>query len=126
MIPLAIIRVAEKNLHFINFDSALNNLPNLRPSDDYPLWRDDINFIERDIEHHRRSTHAIIRVVFVPDYYVDGRHAIGLYTREQTSKRLATMLLTDDTAVADRSAWEGVFVDVRVGEWLHGEVVEGV
>jgi hypothetical protein len=68
MVPLAIIRVAEKNLHFINFDSALTNLPNLRPCDDYPLWRDDINFIQRDIEHHRRSTHARIRVVFVPDY----------------------------------------------------------
>jgi len=142
MIPLAIIRIAERNLPFINFDSALNNLPNLGAGEKYPVWRDDVDFIDKNTAHDRRSTHDRICVVFLPDYYIDGRHAVGFYTRKQPSKRFAAMLFTpctvadlnaaklwtlvaeDSAGPVDGSAWEDVLVGVGAGQWFHGEMVE--
>jgi hypothetical protein len=146
MIPLAIIRVVEKNLLFISFDSALNNLPNVGFGQKYPLWCDDINFIEKDSACMRQPTSDRICVVFLPDYYENSRHAIGFYTRKQPSKRFAAMLFTPctiadlkdaklwaqlDTNYAEGSVrlaegfgWECISVGAKAGEWVHVDVVE--
>ena len=146
LIPLAIIRVAEKNLPFLNFQSALAHLPNLDPAEKYPLWRDDIGFIENDTTRQRRATDVRIRVVFLPYYYTDGLHAMGFYTRKRPSKRLAAVLFTPCTVAdlkaakllavnatnvkkgsvesADGLAWENVVPGVSTGAWSHPDVVE--
>jgi hypothetical protein len=143
MIALAIVHVAEKNLPFTTFHSALSHLPNVGPTEQNPLWRDDIDFIDKDILHDRKRTDLKIRVVFLPDYYLDGRHAIGFYTRKTPSRRLGAILFTPCTAADLRAAklwtlfesdggtgsdqdaaWEDVLVGVSDGEWFHADVVE--
>ncbi|KAF2680671.1 hypothetical protein K458DRAFT_311195 [Lentithecium fluviatile CBS 122367] len=137
IIPLAIIGVAEKNLPFVDFNSALNHLPNLGPEEKYPLWRDDIDFIDEDMTYTRKAADNKICIVFLPDYYIDGRHCVGFYTRKLPSERLGTILFTPCTAADLKAAklwmkfngreehfWQDVLVGVGDGTWYHNHVVE--
>ncbi|KAF2254117.1 hypothetical protein BU26DRAFT_589320 [Trematosphaeria pertusa] len=136
VIPLAIIRVAEKNLPSINFISALNHLPNLAPTDPYPeLPTDDVDFLEDDTHHTRQLMDQPIRILFLPHYYNDGRHAIGFYTRKVPSRRLGSVLFTPCTdeclleyrllqRVSEGEEWEDCDFCVSGGSWVHNDVVE--
>ena len=73
---LAIIRIAEKNMPFINFDSAINHLPNLRPKDALPKLKQGVIYAQRK----ERYGDVDMDVVFLPHFYQDGRHALGYYT----------------------------------------------
>lgn len=73
---LAIIRIAEKNMPFINFDSALSHLPNLRPKDALPKLRQGVMHTQQK----ERYGDLDMCVIFLPHFYQDGRHALGYYT----------------------------------------------
>jgi hypothetical protein len=103
VVALAIVRVAEKNLPFVDFASALKNLPNLGPTEVYPAWRDDVDFFDEDVAYRRKPTDLRIRIAFLPDYYRDGRHAVGFYTRKARSGSLGAVVFAPCT-VADLKA----------------------
>ncbi|KAI4923162.1 uncharacterized protein J4E92_007916 [Alternaria infectoria] len=99
---LAILRVAERNLPFINFDSAITHLPNLLANARLPgipalsaLSPDTTNpsasqnqpgekkanqpaFTE-DTPHEKKETDIPMTILFLPNLYEDGRHALGYY-----------------------------------------------
>ncbi|KAI4918603.1 hypothetical protein J4E90_002989 [Alternaria incomplexa] len=105
---LAILRVAERNLPFINFDSAITHLPNLLANARLPaipplsaLSPDPSNpsnssapsassnhpqkhkpnqpaFTE-DTPHEKKDGDMALTILFLPNLYEDGRHAIGYY-----------------------------------------------
>ncbi|RMZ70870.1 armadillo-like helical [Pyrenophora seminiperda CCB06] len=72
---LAIIRIAEKNLPFINFNSAISHLPNLRPQDPLPKLRQGVLYAQEK----KRPGDVDMFVTFLPYFYRDGRHALGYY-----------------------------------------------
>ncbi|KAI4684194.1 hypothetical protein J4E81_009073 [Alternaria sp. BMP 2799] len=105
---LAILRVAERNLPFINFDSAITHLPNLpanarlpgipalealssessdaleasapSKSSNHPQKKkvSQPAFIE-DTPHEKKETDIPMTILFLPNLYEDGRHALGYY-----------------------------------------------
>ena len=106
---LAILRVAERNLPFINFDSAITHLPNLLanarlpgipalsalssdPSPSKPSTpsgssnqpekvkkkANQPTFTE-DTPHSKKEADTAMTILFLPNLYEDGRHAIGYY-----------------------------------------------
>ncbi|EDU40635.1 hypothetical protein PtrSN002B_007594 [Pyrenophora tritici-repentis] len=74
-ICLAIIRIAEKNMPAINFSSAVNHLPNLRPRDPLPKLNGGIV----NAQYKERRGDIEMNVIFLPHFYYDGRHALGYY-----------------------------------------------
>jgi len=105
---LAILRVAERNLPFINFDSAITHLPNLPanarlpaipalsalspelskpfkpsapPESENQPGKKKANqpaFVE-DTPHEKKETDIAMTILFLPNLYEDGRHALGYY-----------------------------------------------
>jgi hypothetical protein len=80
-VALAIIRVAKKNLPFVNFDSALSNLPTVslttpslrQPTNTYPYY--EFRHISRDTDFARLTrdpTAPRIHVAFLLKRYKDG------------------------------------------------------
>lgn len=127
LVCLAIIRVAQTNLPNINFDSALNHIHNIRPTDPFPQLPKDGQFTD-DGAHIPRAGDAIIKTMFVPEYYQDGRHALGFYMR--ISPGIASVLFTPCTngdmlqyglfklrADEDHGTWEDTVVASNRGTW---------
>jgi hypothetical protein len=117
-VALAIIRVAEKNLPFVNFDSALSNLPTITPpvpprrlpTETYPkneyaavLGDPDVARLARDPAAHH------IHIALLPKRYKDGRHAIGFWTYKLPSMRYGAMVFTPCSARDLKAArlWQG-------------------
>lgn len=76
---LAITRIGQRNLPFINFQSAINHLPNLSPSTPLPTLQhgvptEDIPYLARP------ETDILAAILFLPLFYHDGRHALGYLT----------------------------------------------
>ncbi|KAF1995119.1 hypothetical protein P154DRAFT_389090, partial [Amniculicola lignicola CBS 123094] len=95
LLALAITRIAEKNLPFVDFTSALNHLPNLEPSDPLPVLpvgQHDQIFLG-DIPYKRKATDQKIEIVFIPDYYEDERHCLGFHTQEIPNEFAAESML---------------------------------
>ncbi|KAI4618814.1 hypothetical protein J4E80_005418 [Alternaria sp. BMP 0032] len=105
---LAILRVAERNLPFINFDSAITHLPNLAANARLPgipalsaLSPDPSKLSEpsapsespnqpgkkktnhpafvEDTPHAKKEADIPMTLLFLPNLYEDGRHALGYY-----------------------------------------------
>ncbi|KAI4929102.1 hypothetical protein J4E85_005726 [Alternaria conjuncta] len=102
---LAILRVAERNLPFINFDSAITHLPNLLANARLPgipalsaLSSESSDALEasassnhpqkkkanppaftEDTPHEKKDADIPMTILFLPNLYKDGRHALGYY-----------------------------------------------
>ncbi|KAI4611262.1 uncharacterized protein J4E87_010546 [Alternaria ethzedia] len=102
---LAILRVAERNLPFINFDSAITHLPNLLANARLPgipplsaLSPDSSEALgasasenqpgkkkanqpafTEDTPHSKKDADTAMTILFLPNLYEDGRHALGYY-----------------------------------------------
>jgi hypothetical protein len=137
---LAIARIAQKNMRFLNFTSALDHLPNLPP--DAPLPRLIKGKFTADIPHTAKDTDMEFTVTFLPKYYADTRHAIGFFTLERdldpASTRVwaRTCLFTpcstqdlDDYGLVEwglggKRGGKMSAVGSRGGKWLNSDVVE--
>ncbi|RYN58117.1 hypothetical protein AA0114_g2046 [Alternaria tenuissima] len=87
---LAIIRIAEKNLPFINFDSAITHLPNRAVNASLPVlpfnnapnrkWegKEKAVFTD-DLPYEEKKDDQLMTVLFLPKFYKDGKHAVGYY-----------------------------------------------
>lgn len=83
---LAITRIAQRNLPFINFRSALNHLPNLIPTKRLPELQTEI--LTEDIAHEeRRGSDRLVTVLFFPHFYHDGRDAVGYFVPSVPARR---------------------------------------
>ncbi|KAI4640824.1 hypothetical protein J4E93_008417 [Alternaria ventricosa] len=102
---LAILRVAERNLPFINFDSAITHLPNLaanarlpgipglsalsselsealeasEPSNHPQKHKPNQPAFIEDTPHEKKEADMTMTILFLPNLYEDGRHALGYY-----------------------------------------------
>ncbi|KAJ6210308.1 LOW QUALITY PROTEIN: hypothetical protein PSV09DRAFT_1052889, partial [Bipolaris maydis] len=80
-ICLAIVRIAQHNLPNINFQSAINHLPNLSPAGRLPKL--PFGVLAEDIAHKQDvENDEDITVLFLPRFYHDGRHAVGYFTTD--------------------------------------------
>jgi hypothetical protein len=128
LVCLAIIRIAQTNLPSINFNSALDHIHNIRPTDPFPqlpkngLFADGVKYIPR-------ADDSSIKTIFIPEYYQDGRHALGFYVRilpgvtsvlftpctdEDLNRHGLFKLAVDD----DHGLWEETVVAVNDGKWF--------
>lgn len=99
---LAIIRLAEENLPFLSFESDLAHLPNVGPQNMPPTFPqvdigEPMPFLNAATKHMRKDTDDLITIVFLPEYYQDGRHAVGFWTRKKPSNRLCSIVCTPCT-----------------------------
>ncbi|EOA89105.1 uncharacterized protein SETTUDRAFT_105409 [Exserohilum turcica Et28A] len=76
---LAIARLAQRNLRFMNFDSAINHLPNLHPTSRLPKLQPNVT-AEKIPHDQEEGFHDPVTIIFLPSFYHDGRHAVGYYT----------------------------------------------
>ncbi|RYN53739.1 hypothetical protein AA0118_g9501 [Alternaria tenuissima] len=87
---LAIIRIAEKNLPFINFDSAITHLPNRAVNASLPIlpfnnapnrrWKGKEKAVfTDDLPYEKKKDDQLMTILFLPEFYKDGRHAVGYY-----------------------------------------------
>jgi hypothetical protein len=85
---LAILRIAERNFPFIDFDSALTHLPNLPPNSHlpplaslltHPPKKDGQPLFIEDTPYQERKDDEAMTILFLPRFYKDGRHAVGYY-----------------------------------------------
>jgi hypothetical protein len=126
LVCLAIIRVAQTNLPFINFNSALDHIHNIRPTDPFPqLPR---NGFADDVTYHPRAGDSSIKIIFIPEYYKDDRHALGFYVRIRPgiSSVLFTPCTYDDldrhgllklAADKDDGTWQEMVIAANDGQW---------
>jgi hypothetical protein len=75
---LAINRLAQHNLPFLNFDGAINHLPNHPPADPLPALAPGT--FTADVPHTNKSSDTSMTILFLPSFYEDTRHALGFYT----------------------------------------------
>ncbi|KAF2714970.1 hypothetical protein K504DRAFT_496866 [Pleomassaria siparia CBS 279.74] len=130
LVCLAIIRVAQSNLPFVNFESALNHLINLGPMDPFPRLPTSSTFVD-DVEYQPRPNDLPIKTVFVPHYYLDGRHALGFYVRLSSSHTTVVFTPSSDDDLyrlglfdfqaVDRGSWEDTIIATNEGEWVGKE-----
>lgn len=87
---LAIIRIAEKNLPFINFDSAITHLPNRAVNASLPVlpfnnapnrkWKGKEKAVfTDDLPYGKKKDDQLMTILFLPEFYKDGKHAVGYY-----------------------------------------------
>ncbi|KAB2100190.1 hypothetical protein AG0111_0g11358 [Alternaria gaisen] len=87
---LAIIRIAEKNLPFINFDSAITHLPNRAVNASLPIlpfnnapnrrWKGKEKAVfTDDLPCEKKKGDQLMTLLFLPEFYKDGKHAVGYY-----------------------------------------------
>jgi hypothetical protein len=126
LVCLAIIRVAQTNLPFINFSSALDHIHNIRPTDPFPQLPK--NGFADDVVYHPRAGDSSIKTIFIPEYYKDDRHALGFYVRiwPGIASVLFTPCTTDDldrhgllklAADEDHGTWQDMAVAANDGNW---------
>jgi hypothetical protein len=75
---LAITRLAQHNLPFLDFSSTLSHLPNHPPTD--PLPKLVPGTFCADVPSKNRSSDTSMHTLFLPEFYKNGRHALGFYT----------------------------------------------
>ncbi|KAH6866314.1 hypothetical protein BKA58DRAFT_318957 [Alternaria rosae] len=147
---LAILRVAERNLPFINFDSAITHLPNLPPNARLPAIPTLSALLSNPSESFKASKKGDMEmtILFLPHLYEDGRHAIGYYALapeadpdvkqlnpEDVVQILFTPCTISDLVEAGRKDGDAgdeeeldieyiEHVGARGGEWLERDVVE--
>ncbi|CAN9400721.1 unnamed protein product [Alternaria alternata] len=87
---LAIIRIAEKNLPFINFDSTITHLPNRAVNASLPIlpfnnapnrrWKGKEKAVFTDnLPYEEKKDDQLMTILFLPEFYKDGKHAVGYY-----------------------------------------------
>ncbi|KAI4653219.1 uncharacterized protein J4E79_008733 [Alternaria viburni] len=165
---LAILRVAERNLPFINFDSAITHLPNLlanarlpgipslsalssessealgaseasnhpqKPKANHPAFTEDT-------PHEKKETDTAMTILFLPNLYEDGRHALGYYalapeadadTKQVNPEDVVQILFTpcgiSDLVEARLLEWTAVDPDMKARadeKKSHGKKGDGV
>lgn len=147
---LAIARLVQRNLPYIDWTSALNHMPNLPPgvhAEDTPARSDKGKGKAkmRDVDHDEDLV-----ILFLPDFYHDGRHALGYYMTSPKNpkakeKRVTQILFSPCTSAqlqryglityaSDKgkgkgkekaSEWRHVqSVGASAGRWLDCDVVE--
>ncbi|KAL5390438.1 hypothetical protein PMIN02_007009 [Paraphaeosphaeria minitans] len=109
LIALAIIRIAEKNLAFLDFDYTLAHLPNVGPrtfAPEFPHVEDGqpMPFLDAATRWMTEEGDQPITVVFLPEFYQDGRHALAFWTRKKSSGRLCSIVCTPCTTQELRAA----------------------
>jgi hypothetical protein len=141
---LAVIRIAQRNLPFMDFTSAINHLPNLPLHKSVP--KPSKHGFTEDVPYEKRNTDTQMTLAFLPDFYHDGRHALGYYHLVPTASLaqplappvLGTCLFTPCTTsdlmhfklvewLPDKEYAEVQIMNVvggRLGQWLHADVVE--
>jgi hypothetical protein len=75
---LAIIRLAQHNLPFLDFDGAISHLPNHPPADALPTLTPGT--FAADLPFLNKTTDTSMTILFLPSFYEDTRHALGFYT----------------------------------------------
>ncbi|KAH9873044.1 hypothetical protein J1614_005441 [Plenodomus biglobosus] len=126
---LAIIRIAEKNLPFIDFISATKHLPNLAPSDPLPTLI--VGTLAGDVPFSHLPTDVTITIAFLPEFYSDRRHALGYYVLlpsivDPSKDRITTAVFTPCTT-ADLEDWDMVlYQEGKEGDGIHHIDVVGV
>jgi hypothetical protein len=75
---LAIIRLVQHNLPFMSWEGAINHLPNHPPAD--PLPKLESGTFCADILHIKKQSDTQMKILFLPEFYQDCRHALGFYT----------------------------------------------
>ena len=130
LVCLAIIRAAQLNLPTVNFDSALSHLTNLKPTDPFPQLPQDSKFVD-DVAYEAHPEDEVIRIIFIPEYYVDGRHALGYHVRgslEDPTLLFTPCTLGDITRLGlfkvlpdDDGSWETTVVAANEGHWYDKE-----
>ncbi|KAF1972265.1 hypothetical protein BU23DRAFT_644653 [Bimuria novae-zelandiae CBS 107.79] len=151
LVALAILHIATKNLPSINFTSAIAHLPNVGPQTPAPRFPPhmpdaELPFLDTATQWTGEEGDQQIMLLFLPNYYVDERHAVGFYTRKAVSGRLCHIVFTPCTTqelslaglldpvdpgltIADFRGydvgvveggvpWEQLDVGVKGGEWL--------
>jgi hypothetical protein len=137
---LAMARIAQKNIRFLNFTSALNHLPNLSP--DARLPRLIKGEFTADIAHTAKDMDIKFTVTFLPKYYGDEHHAVGFFTLERDPNPASTRVwartcLFTPCSIKDLEEYGLVewglngkrggkiaAVGSRDGAWLDSDVVE--
>jgi hypothetical protein len=137
---LAIARIAQKNICFLDLTSALDHLPNLPP--DHPLPKLVKGKSVYSIPHEAKDSDLHLTIAFLPNYYEDTRHALGFFhlendTNPQRPTRVwvRTCLFTPCTTadleehglvdwVSGQRGGKIEAVGSRDGAWLCADVVE--
>lgn len=129
---LAMIRIAEQNLPFIDFDSAITHLPNLAPDSPLPSLPSPKDYWDKkgrgllkakfteDTLYEDKKGDESMTVLFLPRFYKDGRHAVGYYgvvPDNETEKKLGmedvVQVLFTPCVTGDLERWGLV-------QWVHG------
>jgi hypothetical protein len=161
LLPLAIIRLAEQNLPFMDWSSELAHLPNVGPQTLPPEFPPPaagvpMPYLDAATTWTVFPGDQAITIIFLPEYYVDGRHALGFYTRKAPSGLLCSVVcapcttaelcaagLIDVVLVASESpvlsirdmvvgredmqmSWGSFGVGVDGGSWLHPELASDI
>ncbi|KAI4606312.1 hypothetical protein J4E83_010120 [Alternaria metachromatica] len=148
---LAILRVAERNLPFINFDSAITHLPNLLAnsrlpgipalsslssdpstpstpsapsapfeSSDQPRKKGKHGqpaFTE-DTPHEKKEADTAMTILFLPNLYEDGRHALGYYALAPEADPATKQLNPEDVVqILFTPCGISDLVEARLLEW---------
>ncbi|KAF2446502.1 hypothetical protein P171DRAFT_472004 [Karstenula rhodostoma CBS 690.94] len=120
LIALAIIRLAEKNLAFMNFNSDLAHLPNVGPQTlppEFPPVDDGepMPYLDDATTWPQLPGDQQITVAFLPEYYLDGRHALAFWTRKVPSGRLCSIVCAPCTTPELRAAGLACLAPVDAG-----------
>lgn len=99
LLALAIIHLSKKNLPFLDFTSDTEHLPNVGPHTLPPRFPPPtpagaMPFLDAATDWPILPGDQGISIVFLPSYYVDGRHCLGFYTRKPVSGRLCAIVFT--------------------------------
>jgi hypothetical protein len=137
---LAIARIAQRNLRFLDLTSALDHLPNHPP--DQPLPELVKGEFANDLPQASKKSDIKFTIVFLPNYYEDARHALGFFTLEDDAEpqhpkrvRTRTCLFTpcstadlQEYGLVEQAAGKRVGKIKAVGgydgEWLDAGIVE--
>jgi hypothetical protein len=137
---LAIARIAQRNIRFLDLTFALDHLPNHPP--DQPLPKLAKGKFANDVSHLVRDSDIEFTIAFLPNYYEDARHALGFFSLEDdadaehpTCVRARTCLFTPCTTanleeyglvqwIAGKRGGKIQVVGSYDGEWLCAEIVE--
>ncbi|KAL6704638.1 hypothetical protein ACN47E_008035 [Coniothyrium glycines] len=134
---LGILRIAQKNLPFLNLDSALQHVPNVGSNDALPDPQPGTFLDDHAWRPGRAASAEMLSVSCLPRFYSDGRHALGYYTLSASGAgrpgqgllrtALFTPCTTEELLVWDLLVWgedKRQQIAVREGRWVGKDVVE--
>lgn len=108
---LAVLRIAQHNLPFLCFASALRHLPNVPPT--HLLAHPPPSTFVDSLPHTPRATDTKHTLVFLPRFYADTRHALGFYT-----------LVPDPVQPGRNWATSCVFTPCTTRDLVHWNMIE--